>query len=134
MRTVFTSNGTIWMLCGLAVAWTTVPPGIAQDALFQSRQITPTGEYTFGIEGPAGDERGNLYVVNFGRPRTIRKGAAGASQSELFAVLPEGSVGNAIRFDREGRMFVADYKKHTIFVIGRDGKEVEAYLHSDYSN
>jgi signal peptidase len=79
------------------------------------RQITPTGEYTFGIEGPAVDARGNLYVVNFGRPGTIGKVAAGASQSELFGVQPEGSVGNAIRFDREGRMFVADYKKHNVF-------------------
>jgi sugar lactone lactonase YvrE len=134
MRTVFTSNRTIWMLCGLAVAWTTVPPGIAQDALFQSRQITPTGEYTFGIEGPAVDERGNLYVVNFGKPGTIGKVAAGASQSELFAVLPEGSVGNAIRFDREGRMFVADYKKHNVFLVSPDGKDVRTYFHSDDFN
>src|SRR6202051_2936397 len=134
MRTVITSNGTIWMLCGLAVAWTTVPPGIAQDALFQSRQITPTGEYTFGIEGPAVDERGNLYVVNFGKPGTIGKVAAGASQSELFAVLPEGSVGNAICFDHEGRMFVADYKKHNVFLVSPDGKDVKTYFHSEDFN
>src|ERR1700687_1565635 len=122
------------MLCGLALAWTTVSPGIAQDAQFQSRQITPTGEYTFGIEGPAVDQKGNLYVVNFGKPGTIGKLAAGASQSELFAVLPEGSIGNAIRFDREGRMFVADYKKHTIFLVGSGGKDVETYFHSDEFN
>src|SRR5471032_3103756 len=134
MRTVITSNRTIRLLCGLALAWTTVSPGIAQDALFQSRQITPTGEYTFGIEGPAVDERGNLYVVNFGKPGTIGKVAAGASQSELFGVLPEGSVGNAIRFDREGRMFVADYKKHNIFLVSPDGKQVETYFHSDDFN
>jgi sugar lactone lactonase YvrE len=134
MRTVITSNGTIRMLCGLALAWTAVSPGIAQDALFQSRQITPTGEYTFGIEGPAVDERGNLYVVNFGKPGTIGKVAAGASQSELFAVLPEGSVGNAIRFDREGRMFVADYKKHNVFLVSPDGKDVKTYFHSDDFN
>src|ERR1700679_3372139 len=108
MRTAVRSNSATWLLCGLAVTWMTVSPGIAQEALFQSRQITPTGEYPFGIEGPAVDERGNLYVVNFGKPGTIGKVAAGASQSELFGVLPEGSIGNAIRFDHEGRMFVAD--------------------------
>jgi sugar lactone lactonase YvrE len=96
--------------------------------------MTPAGEYTFGIEGPAVDAKGNLYVVNFGKPGTIGKLAAGASQSELFAVLPEGSIGNAIRFDREGRMFVADYKKHNIFLVSPDGKQVDTYFHSEEFN
>ena len=61
----------------------------AQEVLFQASQITPAGEYTFGIEGPAVDAQGNLYVVNFGKPGTIGKLPAGASQSELFAELPE---------------------------------------------
>ena len=52
---------------------------MAEEARFQSRQITPSGEYTFGIEGPAVDARGNLYVVNFGKPGTVGKLAAGAS-------------------------------------------------------
>ena len=134
MRTVTISSRAISLLCQLAVASTVVSSAVAQDAPFQSRQVTPAGEYTHGIEGPAVDQQGNLYVVNFGKPGTIGKLAAGASQSELFAVLPEGSVGNAIRFDREGRMFVADYKKHTIFVVGRDGKDVETYFHSDDFN
>jgi sugar lactone lactonase YvrE len=129
-----TSNRTIWLLRTLVLARIAVSSAIAQDALFQSRQITPSGEYTFGIEGPAVDERGNLYVVNFGKPGTIGKLAAGASQSELFAVLPEGSVGVAIRFDREGRMFVADYKKHNVFLVSRDGKDVTTYFHSDDFN
>jgi sugar lactone lactonase YvrE len=107
---------------------------MAEEVRFQSRQITPSGEYTFGIEGPAVDALGNLYVVNFGKPGTVGKLAAGAAQSELFAVLPEGSIGNAIRFDREGRMFVADYKKHNIFLVGPDGKQVETYFHSNDFN
>jgi signal peptidase len=134
MRTVTISSRAISLLCQLVVASTVVSSAIAQDAPFQSRQVTPTGEYTHGIEGPAVDQQGNLYVVNFGKPGTIGKLPNGASQSELFAVLPEGSVGNAIRFDREGRMFVADYRKHTIFVVGRDGKDVETYFHSDDFN
>jgi sugar lactone lactonase YvrE len=121
-------------LFGLAVCWTIASSAIAQDTQFQSRQITPTGEYTFGIEGPAVDQGGNLYAVNFGKPGTIGKLAAGAAQSELFAVLPEGSVGNAIRFDPQGRMFVADYKKHNIFLVSPDGKNVETYFHSDDFN
>lgn len=134
MRTIIISNKTIWLFCGLALAGMKVSSTTAQDALFQSRPITPPGEYTFGIEGPAVDARGNLYVVNFGKPGTIGKVAAGASQSELFGVLPEGSVGNAIRFDRQGRMFVADYKKHNIFLVSSDGKDIKTYFHSDDFN
>src|ERR1700678_3606168 len=134
MRTVVISSRTTRLLCALALACMTVSSAIAQDTLLQSRQITPSGEYTFEIEGPAVDARGNLYIVNFGKPGTIGKLAAGASQSELFALLPEGSIGNAIRFDPEGRRFVADYKKHNIFLVSPDGKDVETYFHSDDFN
>jgi sugar lactone lactonase YvrE len=134
MQTVTISGRTARLLCELAAAWIVASAAVAQEAPFQSRQITPAGEYTHGIEGPAVDEQGNLYVVNFGRPGTVGKLAAGAAQSELFAVLPEGSVGVAIRFDRQGRMFVADYKKHNIFLVGPDGKQVETYFHSDDFN
>ncbi len=134
MRTAIISNRPISFLCELVVAVLIASAASAQGTPFQSRQITPAGEYTFGIEGPAVDRQGNLYVVNFGKPGTIGRLAAGASQSELFAVLPEGSIGNAIRFDREGRMFVADYKQHNIFLVSADGKDVTTYFHSDDFN
>jgi sugar lactone lactonase YvrE len=134
MRTATISNRTTLLLCAIAGTSVIASSTIAEEAKFQSRQVTPAGEYTFGIEGPAVDQGGNLYVVNFGKPGTIGKLAAGASQSELFAVLPEGSIGNAIRFDPEGRMFVADYKKHNIFLVSPDGKDVETYFHSDDFN
>jgi signal peptidase len=134
MQTAIISNRPISFLCELVVAVLIASAASAQGTPFQSRQITPAGEYTFGIEGPAVDRQGNLYVVNFGKPGTIGRLAAGASQSELFAVLPEGSIGNAIRFDREGRMFVADYKQHNIFLVSADGKDVVTYFHSDDFN
>ena len=33
-----------------------------EPALFESRQLTPSGEYTGGIEGPAVDAAGTLYL------------------------------------------------------------------------
>jgi sugar lactone lactonase YvrE len=102
----------------------------AQEGLFESRQLTPNGKYTSGIEGPGVDTSGNLYVVNFGRAGTIGKLAPGAARSELFTSLPAGSIGNGIRFDRDGRMYVADFKKHNIFVINRGEKQPHVYFHS----
>jgi sugar lactone lactonase YvrE len=134
MQTVTTSNRVTLLLCELAVAGIIASTALAEETRFQSRPVTPAGEYTFGIEGPAVDQQGNLYVANFGKPGTIGKVAAGASQSELFAILPEGSIANAIRFDRDGRMFVADYKKHNIFLVGPDGKDIATYFHSDDFN
>jgi signal peptidase len=134
MRTAITSRGSIWLLCALALASLAFMPCAAQQPTFRSQKVTPAGEYTFGIEGPAVDHKGNLYVVNFGKQGTIGKLAAGASRSEPFAILPEGSIAVAIRFDRDGRMFVADYRKHNIFLVGADGTSIDTYFHSDDFN
>src|ERR1700732_2316806 len=128
------ANRKAWLLCEMAIAWLLATSAVAQEAPFQSRQLTPSGEYTFSIEGPAVDARGKLSVVNCGKPGTIGKLAPRAARWELFAVLPEGSVGNAIRFASDGRMFVADYKKHNIFLVSPDGKDVRTYFHSDDFN
>ncbi len=125
------SKRTIWSLCSVVAL---VSAAVAETGLFQSRQLTSTGEYTFNIEGPAVDRSGNLYVVNYQRPGTIGKIAPGGTTSELFATLPEGSVGNAIRFDRSGRMFVADYKKHNVFIIEPGTTEPRSYVQSDDFN
>ena len=103
------------------------------EALFESRQLTPPGEYTFGIEGPAVDAAGNLYVVNHLRQGTIGKVATGATRSEPFAELPQGSIGVSIRFGRDRRMYVADYKGHNVFLLFPGGIW-RTYFHSDKFN
>jgi sugar lactone lactonase YvrE len=106
----------------------------AEPALFQSRQLTPSGEYTSGIEGPAVDLAGNLYAVNFREPGTIGKVEMGGARSQLFAKLPVGSIGNGIRFDGEGRMYVADFKKHNVFVIEPGETTPKLYFNSERFN
>jgi sugar lactone lactonase YvrE len=108
----------------------TLGSATAAPALFESQQVTPSGEYTSGIEGPAVDAGGTLYVVNFQRQGTIGKLSPGATRSELFAALPAGSIGNGIRFDRDGRMYVADFKKHNVFVFERGQAVPRIYFHS----
>jgi sugar lactone lactonase YvrE len=128
------SNRTIWCLCRLVLALLFCGAALGDTALFRSRQVTRAGEYTFGIEGPAVDSAGNLYVVNFQKAGTVGKLKPRAAASEFFAALPEGSIGNSIRFARDGRMFIADYKKHNIFVIEPGSAVPTEYFHSEEFN
>ena len=57
--------------------------GAVAEALFESRRLTTPGEYPDGIEGPAVDAAGNLYVVNLGHSR-----ATGRSITQPFAEVP----------------------------------------------
>jgi hypothetical protein len=94
----------------------------AEETLFVSRLVARhLPDYVKGIEGPAVDASGALYVANFGRPGTIGKLAPGATRAVQFAELPRGSIGNGIRFDREGRMYVADFAQHNIFMFELGG-------------
>ena len=118
----------------LAAAVCLAADGALALGLFVSSQVTPQAEYTFGIEGPAIDAAGVLYVVNFRKQGTIGRLRPGAAESELFTELPAGSIGSAIRFDRNGRMYIADYKGHNVFVIDNGQIEPRVYFHSDTFN
>jgi sugar lactone lactonase YvrE len=106
----------------------------AEQALFQSQRITPRGEYTAGIEGPAVDAAGTLFVVNFQKKGRIGKLTPGAAQSRRFADLPGDSIGSGIRFDRDGRMYVADFKNHNVLVFERGQTVPRPYFHSRQFN
>src|SRR3954462_9874948 len=118
-----TSGRNFWCLCSSVVLVLAMAPVRAETKLFESVQVTPAGEYTFGIEGPAADLDGNLFVVNLGKPGTIGRLPAGAETSDPSTALPEGSVANAIRFGRDGTMFIADKKKHNIFATPKGAPE-----------
>jgi sugar lactone lactonase YvrE len=127
------SDKGFWCLCSVVMILAAAVAR-AETKLFESVQVTPAGEYTSGIEGPAVDFDGNLYVVNLGKQGTIGKVAPGSASSEKFIDLPEGSVGNSIRFSRDGTMFIADYKKHNIFAVKKDSTTPEIWFHSDQMN
>ena len=50
-------------------------------------------------------------------------------KASLFMNLPNGSIGNGIRFDKEGNMFIADYVNHNVLLVPKDSKEVSVYAH-----
>src|SRR4051812_3399386 len=84
-----------------------------KDRLFTPSALTEEKAFTPGIEGPACDKAGNIYVVNYARQGTIGK-TTPDGKSEVWVTLPGKSVGNGIVFDRKGAMYVADYVGHNV--------------------
>jgi gluconolactonase len=101
--------------------------------LFTSIQFTPPGGFTPGIEGPACDVAGNLYAVNYHHEGTIGMVTPGTACS-IFVELPEGSIGNGIRFTRAGDMLVADYTRHNILMVEMHSRTVSVYAHEPKLN
>ena len=103
------------------------------DRLFTASIFTPPGGFTSGIEGPAVDKEGNIYAVNFERKSTIGK-VTPEGVGSIFVNLPEGSVGNGIRFNSNGDMFIADYTGHNILKIDMKTRKISVFAHEPKMN
>ncbi len=103
------------------------------DALWTARALTRIGEFTSGIEGPACDADGNIFAVNFQKQGTIGM-VTPSGRGDIFVTLPEGSIGNGIRFNDEGDFFVADYMKHNILKVNTKTRAVDVFAHDDKMN
>jgi sugar lactone lactonase YvrE len=74
-----------------------------------------------------------LYAVNFSEQGTI--GTVDLSgKASLYVRLPEGSVGNGIRFDKAGYMYIADYPKHNILKVNPTTREIIVFAHEPAMN
>ncbi|MEJ1237069.1 SMP-30/gluconolactonase/LRE family protein [Chryseolinea sp. T2] len=105
----------------------------SQDTVKSSTVIVPQKTFTAGVEGPAVDANGILYAVNFASEGTI--GMLDAQEKpSLFVTLPEGSVGNGIRFSTKGEMFIADYPKHNILKVDMGSRAISVFAHEDKMN
>lgn len=100
---------------------------------YDTQDLTEVGSFTKGIEGPAVDADGNIYVVNFKEQGTIGK-VSPDGKAEIFVTLPEGSVGNGIRFNSKGEMLIADYPQHNVLKVDMANKEISVYAHEDEMN
>jgi sugar lactone lactonase YvrE len=115
--------------------------GASEVALYQSSDWIKDGTFTQGVEGPAVDKRGILYAVNFQKDGTVGK-ITGKNKAELLLKLGNGSIGNGIRFDLDGNMYIADYVNHNILKVKANSLEssnknqpiVEIYAHSPLMN
>ncbi len=103
------------------------------EELFVAQEFTPLNGFTSGIEGPACDAAGNLYAVNYARQHTIGKVTPDGTAS-VFVELPTGSIGNGIRFNSEGFMFIADYTNHNVLKVDMNTREISVHAHEPAMN
>ena len=100
----------------------------SSDELYMSLVITPANSFTTGVEGPAVDKYGTVYAVNYESPGTIGK-ITPDNKAGLFVRLPEGSIGNGIRFDSKGNMLIADYTMHNILKVEMSTVKITVFAH-----
>jgi gluconolactonase len=129
------SHGTlpgVALLLVAAFALSVARPSAADDKeqLFVAKPLTAEKEFTQGIEGPACDEHGNVYAVNFARQGTVGR-VAPDGKGEVWVELPGKSVGNGLVFDRKGVLYVADYVGHNVLRIDPETRKVSVFAHEE---
>lgn len=103
------------------------------EKLFTSTAFTPAKSFTGGAEGPAVDNNGVLYAVNFNHEGTVGK-VTPAGQAGIFLELPDKSIGNGIRFSSKGDMYIADYTNHNILKADMATKKLSVFAHEGSMN
>jgi gluconolactonase len=106
---------------------------MAAETLFVATPLTAPHSFTGEIEGPAVDRDGNIYAVSFARKPTIGRITPGG-QGEVFVEMPQGSLGNGIRFDRHGLAFIADYTGHNILRLDPRTRRIEIFARIPTTN
>jgi sugar lactone lactonase YvrE len=119
------------MMLGIGILYTSCTTGKLsgiKTSLFVSADV-----FTKEVEGVASDLYGNVYAVNWKERGTVGI-VKPSGEAALFIRLPEGSTGNGIRFDRQGRMYIADYTAHNILVADTASRQVQVWVHEPAMN
>jgi gluconolactonase len=115
------------LLIGLMTA------GSVQGQYYVARDLTDENIFSENIEGPNVDKTGTLFVVNFQKDGTIGL-VRPNGDVEVFVTLPEGSIANAIMFNKKGDLLLADWKGHNVLKVNKKTKEVSVYVHHEAFN
>jgi gluconolactonase len=103
------------------------------EELWKTTPLTEPKSFTAEIEGPAVDRDGTIYAVSFARKPTIGR-ITPDGKAELFLEFTNGSLANGIRFDRKGRMFVADYTNHNVLLVDTKTRTFKVFAHEPTMN
>lgn len=121
------------LLIVIATACNTENHHKASEEMYKSVDLTPVNSFTSGAEGPAVDKDGNLYAVNYSKEGTIGR-ITPAGDSSIFIELPNGSIGNGIRFNSKQEMLIADYTNHNVLKVDMASKQLSIYAHDSTMN
>ena len=105
-----------------------------QEELYIAQDYVYVGDFTESLEGPAVDQKGNLYFVNPDHVGSIGVVDQQGNFSIFIDQLPEGSTANGIRINQKGELVMADYTGHNILKVDPKTKEVSVYSHSENAN
>ena len=122
-----------FLIIFVAIACNTAKQKNASKELYKSSNLTTVNSFTSGAEGPAVDKDGNLYAVNYLKEGTIGK-ITPTGDGSIFIELPNGSIGNGIRFNSKGEMLIADYTNHNILKVDMGSKQLSVYAHDSLMN
>jgi gluconolactonase len=101
---------------------------LAQTEPYIATDLTAENLFTENIEGPNVDQYNNLFVVNYQKDGTIGQVALDGTVS-LYVTLPYESVANAIMWDSEGNMLLADWKGHNILKVNTRNRRISVVVH-----
>ncbi len=116
------------ILACLLISGVSTTKAPADDPLYVAKPFTAEGSFTPGVEGPAVDRDGNFFAVNFGSQQTVGKVTLDG-KAEVYVTLPGKSVGNGLRFDADGFLYVADYTEHNVLKIDPKTRKVTVFAH-----
>src|SRR5258705_3712523 len=131
MNKLFRISGFLIMIN--AVACNTKGQKKTSEELYKSSDLTAVNSFTSGAEGPAVDKDGNLYAVNYSKEGTIGK-ITPTGGSSIVIELPNGSIGNGIRFSSNGDMLIADYTNHNVLKVDMSTKQLSVFSHDSSMN
>lgn len=117
------------LLILIAFATTSAFAQAIEERFYEASDLTAENLFSENIEGPNVDKSGNLFVVNYQKDGTIGQVRPDGSVT-LFVTLPYGSIANAIMFNSEGNMLLADFKGHNILKVNVDSKATSIYCHN----
>ncbi len=98
---------------------------------YEARPLTKDNLFSHNIEGPA-FRNDTLFVVNYEKDGTVGMVLPGGT-CKLYLELPDSSIGNSLKFDKDGNMYIADFIGHNILKVDRN-KEISIYCHNDQFN
>src|SRR5688572_6700042 len=131
MQNIFTPLKFFIVITGISC---TGPQNLpASQELFKPSVFTPVNSFTSGAEGPAVDKDGILYAVNYSKEGTIGK-VTPTGEGSIFIELPNGSIGNGIRFSSKGDMLIADYTNHNVLKVDMSTKQLSVFAHEPSMN